>query len=145
MDHPLSTGPFPSPPLSPSDERDVEAFKHEGREGQPATAYDVGSLPYLANGGSSASDPLLLKSKMQTEEHITALRHRKQGKNKQRVADFYSGQNSQIESLLKSMDDHIQEAQEEEDSNRTAVSPATVVATASGDPGEPIRRPCADA
>lgn len=80
---------------------------------------------FLSNALSSASgndrDPLLLKSKLQSEESITELRRRKSGKSRKNLGSFYSRQNAQIESLLKSMDDHIQDFAEEEDSNRSAI------------------------
>lgn len=80
MDHPLANSPgrLPSPPLSP-DEVDLE---------QSATSGDHFDAAYRSHGflasalstGDGERDPLLLKSKIQTEEHITALRHRKTGK-----------------------------------------------------------------
>ncbi|KAJ7065897.1 cation efflux family-domain-containing protein [Mycena belliarum] len=75
-----------------------------------------------ATSTSSDSDPLLLASRLQTEEHINSLRrrrkHRKAGKV---VGEFYEKQNKQIESLLMTMDQHIESAQEEEDTNRLAI------------------------
>ncbi|KAJ7043928.1 cation efflux family-domain-containing protein [Mycena alexandri] len=71
---------------------------------------------------SNDADPLLLASRLQSEEHIQNLRsrkkRRKQGKN---VGQFYEKQNKQIESLLLTMDQHIENAQEEEDMNRLAI------------------------
>lgn len=114
-EHPLGTAP-PSPPLSPSDERDIEAF---------GTAFhaDRHTLHHaLSSQSNSDRDPLLLKSKLQTEEVIHDLRRRRQAQGKQNLGNFYLDQNAQIHSLLKSMDAHISDAQEDEDSNRTAVS-----------------------
>lgn len=69
-------------------------------------------------------DPLLLKSRLQTEDHITDLRKRK-GKGKS--AAFYTKQNQHITGLLKHLDDHVREADEEEDTNRLPVrSPLTL-------------------
>lgn len=90
----------PSPPFSPSDHQ----------------------LETLGDTVNPADDPFLLGSKLQTEEHITHLRQRKKGgKKAKNVADFYAKQNKQIQALLMTMDQHIDEAQEEEDTNRLAV------------------------
>lgn len=71
---------------------------------------------------SDSGDPLLLASRLQTEEHINNLRHRKKGRKQGKVVgEFYEKQNKQIESLLMTMDQHIENAQEEEDTNRLAV------------------------
>ncbi|KAK4699608.1 hypothetical protein P7C70_g6654, partial [Phenoliferia sp. Uapishka_3] len=119
--HPLDlaiasvSGPLPSPPLSPGDERDIELGKDDLAQPQ---AY-ANAVSYSENTESDR-DPLLLKSGLQTAEHINALRRRKQTKSKRGLGDFYLKQNEQIGNLLKSMDDHIQDAQDEEDTNRTA-------------------------
>ncbi|KAJ7645541.1 CDF-like metal transporter [Mycena polygramma] len=74
------------------------------------------------NSVSNDSDPLLLASRLQTEEQIQQLRQRKK-KRKQgkEIGEFYTKQNKQIESLLMTMDQHIEVAQEEEDTNRLAI------------------------
>ncbi|KAJ6512084.1 cation efflux family-domain-containing protein [Mycena vitilis] len=74
------------------------------------------------NGVSNDGDPLLLASRLQTEEQIQQLRQRKK-KRKQgkEIGEFYTKQNKQIESLLMTMDQHIEVAQEEEDTNRLAI------------------------
>lgn len=128
-EHPLATTsttrksssspvPFPSPPLSPSDERDIEAFAAD----VPALDYRSGGfLSQALSGTSSDRDPLLLKSKLQTDEHITELTHRRSTRSRKDLGDFYSRQNRHIYSLLKPMDKHIEESQADEDANRTAV------------------------
>lgn len=90
----------------------------------PSDAATV-STPSNSSDRSSISndaDPLLLASRLQTQEHLQKLRqrkkHRKQGKV---VSQFYEKQNKQIEALLMTMDQHIENAQEEEDTNRLAV------------------------
>ncbi|KAJ7163351.1 cation efflux family-domain-containing protein [Mycena filopes] len=71
---------------------------------------------------SNDGDPLLLASRLQSNEHIQSLRQRKKKRRQgQNVGDFYEKQNKQIESLLLTMDQHIQNAQEEEDTNRLAI------------------------
>ncbi|KAJ7672821.1 CDF-like metal transporter [Mycena rosella] len=78
----------------------------------------------LTDRSSTASDvdPLLLASRVQTEQHINDLRHRKKGRKQGKVVgEFYEKQNKQIEALLMSMDQHIELAQEEEDNNRLAI------------------------
>ncbi|SGY83497.1 BQ5605_C009g05640 [Microbotryum silenes-dioicae] len=116
-EHPLAASPafvpFPSPPLSLSDRQaDLNAF-----EADPA--YRGGFLASSLSRNEEA-DPLLLKSKIQSDEHLTELRSRRKGG---KVLDsFYTRQNDHITSLLKPMDKHIQEAAEEEDANRLPVS-----------------------
>ncbi|KAJ7459680.1 cation efflux family-domain-containing protein [Mycena latifolia] len=71
---------------------------------------------------SDDSDPLLLATRLQSEEHINNLRHRKKRRKQGKVVgEFYAKQNKQIESLLMTMDQHIENAQEEEDTNRLAI------------------------
>ncbi|KAJ6557295.1 CDF manganese transporter [Mycena vulgaris] len=71
---------------------------------------------------TSDDDPLLLASRLQTEEHINNLRHRKKRRKQGKVVgEFYEKQNKQIEALLMTMDQHIENAQEEEDTNRLAI------------------------
>ncbi|KAF7297784.1 Cation diffusion facilitator [Mycena kentingensis (nom. inval.)] len=68
------------------------------------------------------ADPLLLATRMQTEETINSLRRRKQRKKEGKAAgEFYEKQNRQIAALLMTMDQHIESAQEEEDTNRLAI------------------------
>ena len=79
---------------------------------------------------SSNGDPLLLASRLQTKEHINSLRHRKQRRKQgKHVGEFYEKQNKQIEALLMTMDQHIESAQEEADTNRLAVRFAFFVRT----------------
>ncbi|KAJ7729646.1 CDF-like metal transporter [Mycena maculata] len=71
---------------------------------------------------SDGGDPLLLASRLQTEETLNNLRRRKKRRRQGKVVGkFYEKQNKQIESLLLSMDGHILAAQEEEDTNRLAI------------------------
>ncbi|GAA5882748.1 hypothetical protein JCM3774_003254 [Rhodotorula dairenensis] len=65
----------------------------------------------------TSHDPLLLKSRLQSEDHITELRKRKGNSS----AAFYQKQNQHITGLLKHLDDHVREAEEEEDTNRLAI------------------------
>ncbi|TNY18740.1 hypothetical protein DMC30DRAFT_335861, partial [Rhodotorula diobovata] len=62
-------------------------------------------------------DPLLLRDRVQTDEHLSELRKRK----KKSLHALYSRQNQQIDDLLKHIDDHVREAEEEEDNNRLAI------------------------
>ncbi|KAJ7485657.1 hypothetical protein FB451DRAFT_1432239 [Mycena latifolia] len=83
-----------------------------------ATSVDAPDRNTVSDGG----DPLLLASRLQTEEHINSLRHRrKRGKQGKLVGEIYEKQNKQIEALLMTMDKHIDNAQEEEDTNRLAI------------------------
>ncbi|KAF7299194.1 Cation diffusion facilitator [Mycena indigotica] len=71
---------------------------------------------------SNDQDPLLLATRLQSEDHINSLRQRKKRRKQGKAAgDFYDKQNKQIASLLMTMDQHIESAQEEEDSNRLAI------------------------
>ena len=137
MSHPLakrSYSSLPTPPRSPTGIKpvdpvgDVEALK----SGSPNLGGGGGGFsPMTPSDGLNttnyfpaitpvhSNDPLLLATRLQTEEHISELRKRKNGN---KTGAFYSKQNAHIASLLKSMDQHILEAEEEEDSNRLAVS-----------------------
>jgi len=145
MSHPLakrSDSSLPTPPRSPTgikptdptDGGDIEALK--GNNASASASPTMGGTggpfsPMTPSDGLNATnyfpamtpvhsnDPLLLATRLQTEEHISELRKRKNGKG---TGAFYSKQNAHITSLLKSMDQHILEAEEEEDSNRLAVS-----------------------
>lgn len=83
--------------------------------------YDAGEFLSQSLTDNHDTDPLLLKSKLQSQDHITALRRRTGSKKSRGVGAFYLRQNDQIASLLKSMDQHIEEAQEEEDTNRLQI------------------------
>ncbi|GAA6011076.1 hypothetical protein JCM10207_005487 [Rhodosporidiobolus poonsookiae] len=83
----------------------------------PAMGASTGGYFGPALTPSSSADPLLLKSKVQTEEHISELRKRKGNKS----AAYYKKQNETIDDLLKSLDQHVQEAEEEEDANRLSI------------------------
>ncbi|KAF8208741.1 CDF manganese transporter [Mycena galopus ATCC 62051] len=75
-----------------------------------------------SSGLSNQGDPLLLASRLQSEEHIQSLRQRKKKRKEGKVVgEFYTRQNKQIEALLMTMDQHIEQAQEEEDTNRLAI------------------------
>jgi hypothetical protein len=75
-----------------------------------------------SSGVSNEADPLLLASRLQTAEDIQNLRQRKKRRKQGKVVgDFYERQNKQIAALLMTMDQHIESAQEEEDTNRLAV------------------------
>ncbi|GAA5989292.1 hypothetical protein JCM5350_003433 [Sporobolomyces pararoseus] len=146
MSHPLakrSDSSLPTPPRSPTgirpkdplDVGDVEALKGSSNVSASASPNLGGAgggpfSPMTPSDGLSATnyfpaitpvhsnDPLLLATRLQTEEHISELRKRKNGN---KTGAFYSKQNAHITSLLKSMDQHILEAEEEEDSNRLAL------------------------
>ncbi|KAK7048202.1 cation diffusion facilitator [Favolaschia claudopus] len=78
-----------------------------------------------ANGAfTEAEDPLqqLLASRLQSQDHIQNLRQRKNRRKEGKIiSEFYEKQNKQIEALLMTMDEHIESAQEEEDTNRLAI------------------------
>ncbi|KAJ7644281.1 cation efflux family-domain-containing protein [Roridomyces roridus] len=81
----------------------------------PASSSDRSSV-------SDSGDPLLLASRLQSEETLHNLRNRKKRRKQGKVVgSFYEKQNKQIESLLMTMDQHIETAQEEEDNNRLAI------------------------
>lgn len=67
----------------------------------------------------SELDPLLLRSRLHPEESINHLRRRKS--DKKHIGQFYEEQNGRILGMLKSMDDHIEEGKEDEETHRTAV------------------------
>lgn len=78
------------------------------------------------NSRGSDRDPLLLATKLQSDEHINSLRNRRAKKSQNRLGRFYQRQNAHIQALLKSMDDHIYEAGQEEEGNRMAVKIAVM-------------------
>jgi hypothetical protein len=87
-----------------------------------------GSNRSSTSGLSNNGDPLLLASRLQSEEHIQNLRQRKQRRKQGKdVGEFYKKQNKQIQALLMTMDQHIESAQEDEDTNRLAVRLQTCV------------------
>lgn len=143
--HPLqpagnSTESLPTPPRSPTREAQIE---HLAKYGAPApldhsthlsaSALEAGTSPPALSPGTSPAlaslgyfpaltpttshDPLLLRDRVQTDEHLSELRKRK----KKSLHALYSRQNQQIDDLLKHIDDHVREAEEEEDNNRLAV------------------------
>ncbi|KAG6820670.1 hypothetical protein H0H93_013521 [Arthromyces matolae] len=64
-------------------------------------------------------DPYQLRTGLLTEEQISSLRHRsKKGK---RVAHYHQRQNDLINALLKPMEDHTQEARDDEDNARLPI------------------------
>ncbi|KAM0750563.1 CDF-like metal transporter [Meredithblackwellia eburnea MCA 4105] len=97
MSHPLA--PQPSPPIL----------------NEAATGHDLEAPP----SHTTEQDPLLLRSKLHPEEGITALRNRG-GKGK-KLGGFYESQNAQIEDLLKSFDQHVEEAKEDDMKNRLPI------------------------
>ncbi|KAM0789804.1 hypothetical protein ACM66B_006656 [Microbotryomycetes sp. NB124-2] len=146
MDHPLassSDGPaarLPTPPLSVQDRQhimsinstmsspELDAAKTTGTDFDEhsyshVTDPIVRRRGYLARAVSSSGDgehdPLLLKSKIQSEETLSNLKRRNTGK--RHIGKFYSQQNEQIEALLKSLDKHVEDAQADEDSNRMSI------------------------
>jgi hypothetical protein len=96
---------LPSPPPSPSP-NEVEAGRCSF-ELSPSTGGDV--------------DPLLLRSKLQSQEHISNLRHRG-GKKEKKLSSFYRVQNEQILTLLKPIEHHEAEAEAKESDERLQVN-----------------------
>jgi len=118
-------GSLPSPPESPTQrERDLEAAR--GSPDSPPLAGAYQQAPFgeeSSRPGSMVSDPLLLSSRLRSDEDIAELRRRKGNKAKAKTLQaFYERQNGQIKDLLKPMDDHINEAKLDEESNSRAVS-----------------------
>ncbi|GAA5974598.1 hypothetical protein JCM11641_007018 [Rhodosporidiobolus odoratus] len=136
MNHPLeqtttkhSAGSLPTPPRSPR----LGAIASSSA--QPVLSYDLEAAspalspaltPNLSQAAAyfgpaltpvGSADPLLLRDKLQSEAHISELRKRKGNKS----GAFYKKQNETIEGLLKSLDRHVEEAEEEEDANRLAI------------------------
>ncbi|BGP52141.1 hypothetical protein JCM10450v2_008112 [Rhodotorula kratochvilovae] len=142
--HPLeqtnkgSAESLPTPPRSPT-----LAAQHLAAFGAPApldharlSDLEAGSSPQQSPGASpaqtpglgptlgyfpaltptSSHDPLLLRSRVQTDEQLSELRRRKV-----KSHAFYKRQNQHIEGLLKHIDDHVREAEEDEDSHRLAI------------------------
>ena len=125
--HPLedvskgSTDSLPTPPRSPPLEAQVahlstlEAGTAAVTPGaSPALGSTLGYFPALSP--TTSHDPLLLRERVQTDEQLSELRRRKK-----KAHGFYRAQNEQIDNLLKHIDDHVREAEEEEDNNRLAV------------------------
>ncbi|KAG2022734.1 cation diffusion facilitator 1, variant 2 [Coprinopsis cinerea AmutBmut pab1-1] len=103
----------------------------QGTEGRNGIVASVSSEPILdasndlersstTSSGTSIipHDPYQFRDKLVSEETLSGLRNRKQGKH---VAKFHSRQNELIHSLLKPMEQHTEDAQVEEESSRLAV------------------------
>ncbi|GAA5884236.1 hypothetical protein JCM6882_002190 [Rhodosporidiobolus microsporus] len=113
LDVPLDHAPLS---LESSFPVSAEGLSPAPRTGDAASAFGFdGGAPLTP---ISSSDPLLLASRLQSAEQLSALRKRKGG---DKSAGFYERQNGQIEGMLKSLDRHISEAEEEEEGNRTAI------------------------
>ncbi|GJN94228.1 hypothetical protein Rhopal_007302-T1 [Rhodotorula paludigena] len=126
--HPLETlskassDSLPTPPRSPAREHvpviGAPAPLDHARLGDVEGAVtspglDVGGSYFPALTPTTSHDPLLLRDRLQTPETLSDLRRRK---NKSHA--FYTRQNSHIDSLLKHLDEHVREAEEEEDASR---------------------------
>ncbi|GAA5997485.1 cation diffusion facilitator family transporter [Rhodotorula paludigena] len=129
--HPLETpskassDSLPTPPRSPAREHvpviGAPAPLDHARLGDVEGAVtspglDVGGSYFPALTPTTSHDPLLLRDRLQTPETLSDLRRRK---NKSHA--FYTRQNSHIDSLLKHLDEHVREAEEEEDASRLAI------------------------
>ncbi|GAA5877355.1 hypothetical protein JCM5296_002224 [Sporobolomyces johnsonii] len=135
MSHPLSTPPMLlTPPRSPTGLRPADplAVDLEALPAKPSPSPALSDGPFSPMTPSQqlstvsyfspltpqhSNDPLLLASKVQSDEHISELRKRKGHK----MAGHYTKQNALISNLLKSMDQHISEAEDEEDNHRLAI------------------------
>ncbi|KAJ7645562.1 hypothetical protein DFH06DRAFT_1425356 [Mycena polygramma] len=74
------------------------------------------------SGLSDDGDPLLLASRLQSDEQIQQLHQRKKRRRLGRViGEFYEKQNKQIGALLMTMDQHIEHAHEEQATTRLSV------------------------
>ncbi|KAF9077151.1 CDF-like metal transporter [Rhodocollybia butyracea] len=74
--------------------------------------------PAIATSSLNDVDPFNLRHGLQTEDQLSEIRNRKKSKG---VLKYHSHQNKLINSLLKPMQDHIQDAKVEEDNNRIPV------------------------
>lgn len=125
---PSAKGSLPSPPESPTQrDRDLEAARSTGSPSySPPLAGAYQQAPFgegASRPGSISADPLLLSSRLRTDEDMAQLRKRNGSKAKAKTLQaFYERQNGQIKDLLKPMDDHINEAKLDEESNSRAVS-----------------------
>lgn len=120
--------PFPSPPISPKVAHAAAFTPYPETEALPRTRYlgrttsdlDKNYFPNLTYGiEAEESDPLLLRERLHPEASINQLRHRKS--DKKSLGNFYDRQNTQIASMLKPMDRHIEEAKEDQEENRMAI------------------------
>ncbi|ORY33456.1 hypothetical protein BCR39DRAFT_520196 [Naematelia encephala] len=71
-------------------------------------------VPSVVSREAGERDPLLLRSKLISDEDIDGIRHRKKGK---KIASFYEAQNEQIQSLLKPLSAHTAEGEQEASDN----------------------------
>ncbi|EJD55411.1 CDF-like metal transporter [Auricularia subglabra TFB-10046 SS5] len=65
------------------------------------------------------ADPFGLRAGLKTDDELTALRSR--GKKGKRIENYHRGQNNLIEALLKPMDKHTSDAEEEAEASRLGV------------------------
>ncbi|KAE9394080.1 CDF-like metal transporter [Gymnopus androsaceus JB14] len=72
----------------------------------------------ITSSSTNGVDPFNLRNGLQTEQQLSEIRHRKAGKG---VLKYHKGQNELINSLLKPMQVHTEDAKIEEDNNRLPV------------------------
>lgn len=119
---------LPSPPDSPSrlEQGSPSAERKAASASIAQGTYSPPLQPYaprefgerLSRAGSMSADPLLLSSRLRSEDDLASLRKRKG------LSAFYKRQNSQIKDLLKPMDDHIADQIADDKANSRAVSDA---------------------
>lgn len=76
-------------------------------------------VPDIEAHSAADPDPYSLRSKLQDDGAISALR--KRGGGGKRLGAYYSDQNSEIEALLKPLDQHVEDARVEGEANRLPV------------------------
>ncbi|KAK4056374.1 hypothetical protein OIO90_002517 [Microbotryomycetes sp. JL221] len=108
-----------SPPMESATTTGTDYEEHLLHSSDPVVRRRGYLARAVSSNGDGERDPLLLKSKIQSEETLTHLRRRNTGK--RHIGHFYTQQNEQIESLLKSLDKHVEDAQTEEDTNRLSI------------------------
>ncbi|GAA6030145.1 hypothetical protein JCM8097_009284 [Rhodosporidiobolus ruineniae] len=121
--HPLQTahegnssGSLPTPPRSPALGASAPAPFDHGDAASAIVDNDLESLPPLVE--TTSADPLMLRSRLLTGDAMAEMRKRKKGKG---VFDYHERQDAHIEDLLKHIDDHVRDAEEEEGASRMTV------------------------
>lgn len=87
------------------------ASNSDGRAGD----IELMSIQSVRSREAGERDPLLLRSKIKTDDEIQGLRSRGSKGNGRQLAQFYSGQNEHIDNLLKPLAVHTAEANQKAD------------------------------
>ncbi|EIM91371.1 CDF-like metal transporter [Stereum hirsutum FP-91666 SS1] len=116
-------GDQPEPPTGNTSLTQTSAFKnmtggHAQQTGGSSGTDDIELQQTPSVKSAAYEDPFVFYSGIKSEQELAALRKRKQGK---RLENYHTRQNALIQSLLKPMEEHTEDARAEEDAARLPV------------------------